>query len=192
MGSGTESTSSRRHRNRRSTSTGVQRGNTCKSPPINVCRDWNILENLSYSERNEQVMVSDLFRSQEIGEAQTIKCKASSTGTGPDCYTAANTSRSRVIAQCFGVFLVMLLCCDIIQAQHFSAVPIAESRSGGEVKVQRMSDLYDEQRNNAMGLSEVDTQRIQDLVMRGLNMTSIPRKSEVSLGRPPNFPFTKG
>lgn len=83
------------------------------------------------------------------------------------------------------IVLILILHCDMVRAgQHQYAVIEAateDQKSPGPAVVvvdgSERSEIYSA---NQEALSESNMQRIQDLVLRGLNITRIPRASEVS------------
>lgn len=122
--------------------------------------------------------------------------------------SARRCSRRQQTPKCrrdwlFATILLVILNCDMVWSQY-TVVQVSEdvlrssrSESSGSSAstrsdVEHISEIYnnnkinnnkEQQRTekaNAMGLSESEERRVQDLVLRGLNITRIPRSSEVS------------
>lgn len=90
------------------------------------------------------------------------------------------------------VVIAVLIFCDIVSA-HYSVMPVSsndlaaeDSRSRGSGaafnlgEVSGVAEGFQDRVEPTMDLSEAEKKRIQDLVLKGLNITRIPRAAEVS------------
>lgn len=73
-------------------------------------------------------------------------------------------------------FVLIVMYCDMVRANQYTVIEAAmDEKKSGVHPGQEMSESINSQ------MSESEMQRIQDLVLRGLNITRIPRPSEVSV-----------
>lgn len=104
----------------------------------------------------------------------------------PTHYSSSTRCREWLIAS----LVLIILHCDLVRAVQYAVV---EAVSGGEEvgqqkipesPVEHIRDVYRERGSSSnqgeLQMDEDEMQRIQDLVLRGLNITRIPRASEVS------------
>lgn len=113
-------------------------------------------------------------------------CSLHRRSPSPTHYSSSTRCREWLIAS----LVLIILHCDLVRAVQYAVV---EAVTGGEEvgqqqvpesPVEHISDVYRERgsSNNPgeLQMDEDEMQRIQDLVLRGLNITRIPRASEVS------------